>query len=468
MNNRIVVNTQNNILTLAFENINDGSALTGIAYNTAGLTIRVLRPNLATSDTLSLISSTPNTWTGGTTFQAGFCPVDAAGIPGLYQLSLPNIYQGFFKDIIVYASGAANMRPYLERVPYVGHQHGITSDHLSYINATYGNTGVLMMGQGYISPIFLVASGSDVLLDDLPDFGISEADLVGLYIVAEWYTGVFLQYRPARFVWKITAVSSSVITSQPIGHNVTLLSALSTLQIQSTTLYALPQQTILSTAATDVTAAKTRVETALPNAVPNASSGLPLRSWFADKLSADVLSVASIFTQMLEQVTDWRWKATALSQTPSSGSGGLTTDQATKLTEAHTRVTLALPNAAPDTDSGLPIKSGLAGLLTSARLQTLDWLASMIELVSANRRFKATALATAPAGSAESSGLTTEEQAALFRIAARLGTHGGTEETATDGTITQVLQGPDGLELTLVSAPTSEGRTLTVTVTGGG
>lgn len=59
---------------------------------------------------------------------------------------------------------------------------------------------------------------------------------------------------------------------------------------------------------------------------------------------------------------------TALENAPAGG-GGLTPEQATQLSETHTRVTTALPDAAPSSEEGLPVTGDL---ITSDDLETAD------------------------------------------------------------------------------------------------
>lgn len=155
---------------------------------------------------------------------------------------------------------------------------------------------------------------------------------------------------------------------------------------------------------------------------------------------------------MLEFVSsNWCWKASALATAPASsggsGDGGLTPEQATQLSETHVRVTTALPNAAPDSDGGLPIKSWFAAIWTANRQTVLDRLSAMIEVVTGVTRLKASALSQAPAGGGGGGGLTTAEKKILNRIAGAVGAYGGREIKNPDGSITQVLILPDGLEL---------------------
>jgi hypothetical protein len=76
----------------------------------------------------------------------------------------------------------------------------------------------------------------------------------------------------------------------------------------------------------------------------------------------------------------------------------------------------SLPGSAPDTVGGLATKGYLDSVWTAARLNALTWLEGMIELSGLTRRFKASALATAPTGSGGGPAPTTTTPVLVIQI----------------------------------------------------
>lgn len=82
----------------------DGSGLTGLVYNSAGLSAAYIRETDATVTTISLSAGTVGTWSSG-----GFKEVDATNFPGLYELGLPNAALASGASTTILLRGAANM-----------------------------------------------------------------------------------------------------------------------------------------------------------------------------------------------------------------------------------------------------------------------------------------------------------------------------------------------------------------------
>ncbi len=84
-----------------------GSGLTGLVYNTAGLTAYYYREGAGSAVAISLVTATVGTWTSG-----GFKEVDATNMPGVYQLGLPNAaVAAGAKSVKVFLKGATSMAP---------------------------------------------------------------------------------------------------------------------------------------------------------------------------------------------------------------------------------------------------------------------------------------------------------------------------------------------------------------------
>lgn len=85
----------------------DGSGLTGLVYNSLGLTAYYIREGAASPTVISLVTATVGTWTSG-----GFKKVDATNMPGVYELHLPNAcFASGAEQVVVLLKGASNMAP---------------------------------------------------------------------------------------------------------------------------------------------------------------------------------------------------------------------------------------------------------------------------------------------------------------------------------------------------------------------
>jgi hypothetical protein len=85
--------------------LNDGSGLTGLAFNTGSLTCYYVRA----ADNATVINLVTQTVTGAHT-NGGFVEIDATNTPGLYRLDLPDVVLASgVETVTVFLRGAANM-----------------------------------------------------------------------------------------------------------------------------------------------------------------------------------------------------------------------------------------------------------------------------------------------------------------------------------------------------------------------
>lgn len=93
-----------------------GAGLTGLAYNSAGLTAYYIRPGNSSATSIILSNATLGTFTSG-----GFKEVDATNLPGLYEIHLPNaVFATGADQVVVMYKGATNMAPVLIEIQIVG------------------------------------------------------------------------------------------------------------------------------------------------------------------------------------------------------------------------------------------------------------------------------------------------------------------------------------------------------------
>ena len=85
----------------------NGEGITGLTYNTTGLTAYYLRPGAASATSISLVNATIGTWTSG-----GFKEVDSTNLPGIYEIGVPDacIASGA-ESCTIMIKGAAEMAP---------------------------------------------------------------------------------------------------------------------------------------------------------------------------------------------------------------------------------------------------------------------------------------------------------------------------------------------------------------------
>lgn len=85
----------------------DGSGLTGLVYNSAGLTAYYVKPGDATATVITLADIT----TLGTYVSGGFKEYDSTNMPGLYEFHPPDACLTTADQVVIMLKGATNMAP---------------------------------------------------------------------------------------------------------------------------------------------------------------------------------------------------------------------------------------------------------------------------------------------------------------------------------------------------------------------
>ncbi len=94
----------------------DGSGLTGLVFNTAGLTAYYIREGAASAVQITLATMTVGTWATG-----GFVAVDGTNLPGIYELSIPDAALATgAKWVTIMIRGAANMAVAMKEIELTG------------------------------------------------------------------------------------------------------------------------------------------------------------------------------------------------------------------------------------------------------------------------------------------------------------------------------------------------------------
>ena len=87
--------------------VTTGEGLTGLVYNSPGLTFYYLRKGAGASVGVTLANATVGTFTSG-----GLKEIDPTGMPGWYQIGIPNAaFVATFRGVNIHLRGAANMVP---------------------------------------------------------------------------------------------------------------------------------------------------------------------------------------------------------------------------------------------------------------------------------------------------------------------------------------------------------------------
>ncbi len=84
-----------------------GAGLTGLVFNSAGLSVHFIRDGDATATAITLVTATVGTFTS-----SGFIEVDATNMPGIYQLGIPDAAIAVSADFVdIHFKGATDMTP---------------------------------------------------------------------------------------------------------------------------------------------------------------------------------------------------------------------------------------------------------------------------------------------------------------------------------------------------------------------
>jgi hypothetical protein len=145
-----VVGSTSHVLTLFIQDSSSttGAGLTGLAFNTSGLTAYYKRNTGAASVAVTLANIT----TLGTYAAGGFKEIDAANMPGLYEFHPPDAaYASGAKSVAFMLKGASNQAPTLVEIELVAvdNQDGVAFG-LSRLDAAISTR---LAASGYAAPL---------------------------------------------------------------------------------------------------------------------------------------------------------------------------------------------------------------------------------------------------------------------------------------------------------------------------
>lgn len=103
---QLVQGTTSHTEKVMIYNSSSGAPLSGLVYNTSGLTCYYILEGGNADVAVSLVTATLGTWSSG-----GFIAVDGTNMPGLYEIGIPNAALTGAKSVVVLLQGAASMQP---------------------------------------------------------------------------------------------------------------------------------------------------------------------------------------------------------------------------------------------------------------------------------------------------------------------------------------------------------------------
>lgn len=112
--------------------VTTGAGLTGVAFNTSGLTGYYIREGAASTTQITLATQTLGTWATG-----GFVVVDGTNMPGMYEISIPNLaIAAGVKSVVIYYQGVTNMAPVVLEIELTAIDNQSTAFGLSLAKTT--------------------------------------------------------------------------------------------------------------------------------------------------------------------------------------------------------------------------------------------------------------------------------------------------------------------------------------------
>ena len=123
-----------------------GLGLTGLVFNTASLVASYALEGAASAVVITLVTATLGTWTSG-----GFIVVDAANMPGMYELDLPNAALTGAKSVVVMLKGAANMVPVVLEIELTAVDNQSATSFVTSVASVVGSVGSVTGAVGSVT-----------------------------------------------------------------------------------------------------------------------------------------------------------------------------------------------------------------------------------------------------------------------------------------------------------------------------
>lgn len=124
-----------------------GAGLTGLVYNSSGLTCYYALPRAAsTAVTLATLAAVTSAYSSG-----GFKEVDSTNMPGIYRLDIPNAALASGRYSTVYLQGATNMAPVVIEISLTGvdNQDSVRYGMTALPNVASGAVGAIPVSSNF-------------------------------------------------------------------------------------------------------------------------------------------------------------------------------------------------------------------------------------------------------------------------------------------------------------------------------
>lgn len=121
--------------------VTTGAGLTGLVFNSSGLSAYYYREGAASATSITLATMTAGTWATG-----GFVAVDGTNLPGVYQLGLPDAALATgANSVVVMLKGATNMAPVLMEIQLtdIDINDGVRAGLTALPNVASGSAGAI-------------------------------------------------------------------------------------------------------------------------------------------------------------------------------------------------------------------------------------------------------------------------------------------------------------------------------------
>ncbi|MGH8356229.1 MAG: hypothetical protein ACRESF_01935 [Pseudomonas sp.] len=190
-----------------------GAGLTGLVYNTSGLTAYYYRQDDASSTAITLATMTLGTWATG-----GLIVVDGTNMKGLYQLGLPSALFTALGSVTVYLQGATNLAPVVLEIQVVAFDpQDAVHLGLSSLPNTAVTTNASLLTSGTAADQLSVASGIAQAKVDKSGYALSSAGLDSVIVEAGLNARQSLSILASALAGVLAGAGTTTITIAALG-----------------------------------------------------------------------------------------------------------------------------------------------------------------------------------------------------------------------------------------------------------
>ena len=199
-------------------NSSTGAPLTGLVYNTSGLTAYYVVPGSASQSILLATQTVTGAYSSG-----GFVEVDSTNLPGVYRFDIPNTALSSGRECIIYLQGATNMYPVVLEVDLIAwdNQNAVNGG-LSALPATSCTTNASLLTSGTSTDQLSVSSGKILLQATQTGVTIPTVTIVTNQLTAAAIaTGVWTDTTAGDFTTG-SSIGKSIMNGVALGTGLTV------------------------------------------------------------------------------------------------------------------------------------------------------------------------------------------------------------------------------------------------------